>query len=58
MPAQPLLQFGPYRLDPTSGQLWCHSLVIALPPRVLVVLCQLVAHAGQLVTKEALLAVG
>ena len=58
MPAQPLLQFGPYRLDPASGQLWRHSQVIDLPPRALAVLCQLVAHAGQLVTKEALLAAG
>jgi DNA-binding winged helix-turn-helix (wHTH) protein len=58
MPQQPLLHFGPYRLDPTSGQLWRHSQVIDLPPRALAVLCQLVAQAGQLVTKEALLAAG
>ena len=58
MPAQLLLHFGPYRLDPTSGQLWRHSQVIDLPPRALAVLCQLVAHVGQLVTKEALLAAG
>jgi predicted ATPase len=58
MPPQSLRQFGPYRLDPTSGQLWRHDQVIDLPPRVLAVLCYLVAHAGQLVTKEALLAAG
>jgi DNA-binding winged helix-turn-helix (wHTH) protein len=58
MPHQPLLHFGPYRLDPTSGQLWRHSQVIDLPPRALAVLCHLVAYAGQLVTKEALLAAG
>jgi predicted ATPase/DNA-binding winged helix-turn-helix (wHTH) protein len=56
MPVQPLRQFGPYRLDPASGQLWRHDQVIDLPPRVLTVLGYLVAHAGQLVTKEALLA--
>ena len=32
--------------------------MLDLPPRALAVLCQLVAHAGQLVTKEALLAAG
>src|SRR5262249_16712830 len=58
MPHQPLLHFGPYRLDTATGQLWRHSQVIDLPPRVLAVLGHLVAHAGQLVTKEALLAAG
>jgi DNA-binding winged helix-turn-helix (wHTH) protein/predicted ATPase len=58
MPPPPLRQFGPYRLDPTSGQLWHHDQVLDLPPRALAVLGQLVAHAGQLVTKEALLAAG
>ena len=58
MSHQPLRQFGPYRLNPTSGQLWRQGQVIDLPPRALAVLCQLVAHAGQLVTKEALLAAG
>jgi DNA-binding winged helix-turn-helix (wHTH) protein len=45
-------------VDPTGGQLWRHSQVIDLPPRALAVLCQPVARAGQLVTKEALLAAG
>jgi predicted ATPase/DNA-binding winged helix-turn-helix (wHTH) protein len=58
MPPPPLLQFGPYRLDSASGQLWHHDQVLDLPPRALAVLGQLVAHAGQLVTKEALLAAG
>jgi DNA-binding winged helix-turn-helix (wHTH) protein len=58
MPPSPLLHFGPYRLDPASGQLWRQGQVLDLPPRVLAVLGQLVAHAGQLVTKEALLAAG
>jgi hypothetical protein len=58
MPPQPLLHFGPYRLDLASGQLWRHDQVLDLPPRALAVLGPLVAHAGQLVTKEALLAAG
>jgi DNA-binding winged helix-turn-helix (wHTH) protein/predicted ATPase len=58
MPHQPLLHFGPYRLDPASGQLWRHDQVLDLPPRALAVLGQLVAQAGQLVTKETLLAAG
>jgi DNA-binding winged helix-turn-helix (wHTH) protein len=58
MPQQPLLQFGPYRFDAARGQLWRQGQIIALPPRALGVLSQLVAQAGQLVTKEALLAAG
>ena len=58
MPQQPLLQFGPYRFDPARGQLWRQGQVIALPPRALAVFSQLVAQAGQLVTKEALRAAG
>src|SRR5262245_6575194 len=58
MPRQPLLQFGLYRFDPARGQLWRHSQVIDLPPRALAGLGYLVAQAGQLVTKEALLAAG
>jgi DNA-binding winged helix-turn-helix (wHTH) protein len=58
MPQQLLLQCGPYRFDPARGQLWRQGQVIALPPRALAVLSQLVAQAGQLVTKEALLAAG
>jgi hypothetical protein len=28
MPAQPLLCFGPYRLDGANGQLWRHTQVL------------------------------
>jgi DNA-binding winged helix-turn-helix (wHTH) protein len=58
MPRQSLRQFGPYWFDPAHGQLWRHSQVIPLPPRALAVLGYLVAQAGQLVTKETLLAAG
>ena len=55
MPALQHLVFGPFRLDRHDERLWRGQEVIALAPKSLAVLCCLVTHAGQLVSKEALL---
>jgi DNA-binding winged helix-turn-helix (wHTH) protein len=46
--------FGPFRLDPDNATLWRGEQVIALKPKTFAVLHDLVAHAGHLVTQEAL----
>ncbi|MDD5034141.1 MAG: AAA family ATPase [Methylococcaceae bacterium] len=47
--------FGRFRLEPNNACLWLGSETIALRPRSFAVLCHLVRHHGQLVTKEQLL---
>src|SRR4029453_6584022 len=47
--------FGPFRLDPTTESLWRDEVWLPLPPKPFVVLAYLVAHAGQVVSKETLL---
>jgi DNA-binding winged helix-turn-helix (wHTH) protein/tetratricopeptide (TPR) repeat protein len=47
--------FGPFRLDQRDERLWRGEEVLHLHPKPLAVLCRLVAQAGQLVTKDALL---
>jgi DNA-binding winged helix-turn-helix (wHTH) protein/predicted ATPase len=47
--------FESFRLDPTNACLWRDQERIALRPKELAILTHLVTHAGQLVTKEALL---
>ena len=47
--------FPPFRLDPDNEQLWRENQLVAMPPKTFAVLRFLVEHAGQLVTKEALL---
>jgi pimeloyl-ACP methyl ester carboxylesterase/DNA-binding winged helix-turn-helix (wHTH) protein len=47
--------FGPFRLDPTSGQLRRGDAVVPLAPKAFTVLQHLVTHPGQLVTKDDLL---
>src|SRR5262245_41993008 len=47
--------FGPFRLDPTTGTLWRDDDLLPLPPKPFAVLAYLVAHAGQVVSKETLL---
>lgn len=49
------LLFGPYRLDTVNGDLWRGEEALALPPKVLAVLCYLAKHPGRLVSKEELL---
>src|SRR5262249_60172679 len=55
MEAGQVLRFDPFRLDPDNAQLWCGQQQMALTPKAFAVLCHLVEHAGQLVTKDALL---
>ena len=55
MEGQPSLVFGPFRLDPHDERLWRGHEVIPLSPKAFAVLCRLVTHAGQLVSKAALL---
>jgi DNA-binding winged helix-turn-helix (wHTH) protein/predicted ATPase len=55
MAAPQLVQFGPYRLDGASGQLWRHTQGVKLPPKALAVLGCLVSQAGQVVAKTTLL---
>jgi DNA-binding winged helix-turn-helix (wHTH) protein len=47
-----LLRFGPYRLDPPSGQLWRGTLEVKLTPKALAVLRHLLQQPGQVVSKE------
>jgi DNA-binding winged helix-turn-helix (wHTH) protein/predicted ATPase len=55
MQAGQILRFNPFRLDPVNVRLWRGKQVITLTPKAFAVLCYLVEHAGQLVTKDALL---
>ena len=48
--------FADYRLDLANEQLWCGAQTVPLTTKALRVLGLLVAHAGQLVTKDALFA--
>src|SRR4029453_14602240 len=50
--------FGPFRLDPTTASLWRDEVLLPLPPKPFAVLAYLVAHAGQVVSKETLLEAG
>jgi DNA-binding winged helix-turn-helix (wHTH) protein len=56
MQAEQLLRFESFRFDPVNQCLWRGKRVIALTPKAFAVLGHLIAQAGQLVTKEALLA--
>src|SRR5262245_29715699 len=47
--------FGDYRLDLQQACLWRGTQALHLPPKAFTVLSILVQHAGQLVTKDALL---
>src|SRR5215470_6751538 len=46
--------FGPFRLDLANACLWHAAQPVTLRPKAFQVLVHLVTHAGQLVTKEAL----
>lgn len=48
--------FPPFRLDVGTGSLWRDDALVPLPPKPFAVLAALVAHAGQVVTKETLFA--
>ena len=55
MQAAPCFVFEPFRLDVPDQRLWRGSTVVPVPPKPFALLCCLVARAGRLVTKEALL---
>ena len=55
MSPTPQFLFASFRLDPANARLWCGTQALALTPKAFAVLQHLVEHAGQLVTKEALL---
>ncbi len=48
--------FGPYRFDPSTGQLWSGDREVRLTPKASAVLGALVTRAGRPVTKEELFA--
>jgi adenylate cyclase len=50
----PVLNFGPYRLDLGNEQLWRDTQLVRLTPKTFQVLRHLVGQPGQLVTKEEL----
>ena len=50
-----ILMFGPFRLDLGAERLWRGEQDMSLPPKAFAVLRYLVAHAGKLVTRQALL---
>jgi DNA-binding winged helix-turn-helix (wHTH) protein/type II secretory pathway predicted ATPase ExeA/tetratricopeptide (TPR) repeat protein len=47
--------FGQFRLDPANAMLWRGDDRVALAPKPFDILCHLVQHAGELVTKDELL---
>jgi len=47
-------QFGAFRLDRVNECLWRGETALTLTPKAFAVLCHLVAHANQLVTKDEL----
>ena len=49
-------RFGPFRLDTEDGCLWRDTEPLLLRPKAFEMLAHLVRHAGELVTKKALLA--
>jgi predicted ATPase/DNA-binding winged helix-turn-helix (wHTH) protein len=55
MATTPRWRFGPFGLDPPSGCLWRDETLVPLRPKPFALLAYLVAHAGQVVTKERLL---
>src|SRR5215510_13351057 len=55
MQAEQVLRFDHFHLDPQNARLWRGRQLMALTPKAFAVLCHLVDHAGQLVTKDALL---
>ncbi len=54
MTSETPLVFADFRLDPGNACLWHGEQTIKLKPKAFAVLCHLVAHAGQLVTKDVL----
>ena len=54
VPSPPILRFGPFELDPTSGEFYKDGEKLALPPKAFAVLKALVERPGEVVTREEL----
>ena len=54
-PRSPGYEFGPYRLDTVGRSLECRGEVIALPPKAVEVLAELVKRPGEVVGKKELM---
>ena len=54
MTADRQFDFGPFRFDARTGELWRDGVEARLTPRATAVLTMLAARAGQLVTKQEL----
>src|SRR5262244_3560607 len=54
-PRFPAYEFGPYRLDAVGRSLRCGAEVIALPPKAVDVLAELVKRPGEVVGKDELM---
>jgi TolB-like protein/Tfp pilus assembly protein PilF len=50
------VSFGPFRFEPASGRLWAGKDEVRLTPKAAAVLSELLARAGEPVSKEALFA--
>src|ERR1044072_7703054 len=48
------LQFGPYRFEPQTGQIWKDKQEVRLTPKAAAVLCYVVGRSGQVVSKDDL----
>lgn len=48
-------EFGPYRLDPLARSLLCQQQVVALPPKAVGVLLELVRRCGTIISKQEIL---
>jgi DNA-binding winged helix-turn-helix (wHTH) protein/WD40 repeat protein len=56
MPSTPPFRFGPFLLHPESRLFYCDGEEVSLRPKVRDALCLLVTRAGEVVTKEELIA--
>jgi DNA-binding winged helix-turn-helix (wHTH) protein/TolB-like protein/tetratricopeptide (TPR) repeat protein len=55
-PPSPVLEFGPYRLEPSESRLTKDGTLVRLTPKALELLVALATRPGRLVTKEELVA--
>src|SRR5207249_2691075 len=49
-----VIRFGPYDLNPETGELWKQGIRIRLQPKPLRILCTLIEKPGVIVTREEL----
>lgn len=51
-----MIEFGPYRLDPARRAVWRGDALLPVPPKAAEILAALARRAGELVTKQELMA--